>query len=100
MGKKVCVISHPDEQFYTFTQGQISRYTLQYDDPKSPAVKYMCITADYARGSVPGQQRLTLSPRCRDMREPLHGAERQQCVVAHRFEGAVGSGVGVCHMQY
>ena len=54
VGKKVCVISHPDRQFYSFTQGQVSRYTVQYDDAKAPPVKYMCITADYARGSSGG----------------------------------------------
>lgn len=54
VGKKVCVISHPDQQFYTFTQGQISRYTVQRDDAKSPGVNYMCITADYAKGSSGG----------------------------------------------
>lgn len=54
VGKKVCVISHPDRQFYTFTQGQISRYTVQRDEEKAPPVKYMCITADYARGSSGG----------------------------------------------
>ena len=54
VGKKVCVISHPDGQFYTFTQGQISRYTMQRDDAAQPPVKYMSITADYARGSSGG----------------------------------------------
>jgi len=54
VGKKVCVISHPDTQFYTFTQGHISRYTAQRDDAAAPPVKYMCITADYARGSSGG----------------------------------------------
>jgi serine protease Do len=54
VGRKVCVISHPDRQFYSFTQGQISRYTVQYDEENGPGVKYMCITADYARGSSGG----------------------------------------------
>ena len=54
VGRKICIISHPDAQFYTFTQGQISRYTMQRDDAKSPPVKYMCVTADYARGSSGG----------------------------------------------
>jgi S1-C subfamily serine protease len=54
VGKRVAVISHPDSQFYTFTQGHITRYTMQYDSPKSPPVKYMSITADYARGSSGG----------------------------------------------
>ncbi len=54
VGRKVCVISHPDGQFYTFTQGQISRYTVQRDDAAADPVKYMCITADYARGSSGG----------------------------------------------
>jgi serine protease Do len=54
VGKKVCVISHPDNQFYSFTQGEISRYTLQRDAPGQPPVKYMSITADYARGSSGG----------------------------------------------
>jgi serine protease Do len=54
VGKKVCVISHPDSQFYTFTQGNITRYTLQRDDPKNPLVKYMSISAEFARGSSGG----------------------------------------------
>jgi serine protease Do len=54
VGKKIAVISHPDSQFYSFTQGEISRYTIQRDAPETPAVKYMCITADYARGSSGG----------------------------------------------
>lgn len=54
VGRKICIISHPDAQFYTFTQGQISRYTMQRDDAKAPPVKYMCVTADYARGSSGG----------------------------------------------
>jgi serine protease Do len=54
VGKKVCVISHPDSQFYSFTQGHVSRYTTQRDDAKAPPVKYMCITADFARGSSGG----------------------------------------------
>jgi S1-C subfamily serine protease len=54
VGKRVCVISHPDRQFYTFTQGQISRYTVQYDEAGAPGIKYMSITADFARGSSGG----------------------------------------------
>lgn len=54
VGKRVYVISHPDRQFYTFTQGEITRYTIQYDEEKAPGVKYMSITADFARGSSGG----------------------------------------------
>jgi hypothetical protein len=54
VGKKVFVISHPDHQFYTFTQGHITRYTVQYDDPKQPPIKYLCTTAEFARGSSGG----------------------------------------------
>jgi serine protease Do len=54
VGKKVYVISHPDSQFYTFTQGQVNRYTLQRDDPKAPLVKYMSVSAEFARGSSGG----------------------------------------------
>ncbi len=54
VGKRVSVISHPDGQFYSFTQGEISRYTIQRNAPETPPVKYMSITADYARGSSGG----------------------------------------------
>lgn len=54
VGKQVCVISHPDSQFYTFTQGDITRYSLDRDNPKHPKVKYMSTTAEFARGSSGG----------------------------------------------
>ena len=54
VGSNVCVISHPDRQFYTFTQGQISRYTVQRDGEKAPLVNYLCTTAEFARGSSGG----------------------------------------------
>ena len=54
VGSRISVISHPDQQFYTFTQGTITRYTLQRDEAGQELVPYMCISADYARGSSGG----------------------------------------------
>jgi len=34
VGNAIAVISHPDQQFYTFTQGSITRYTLLREKPE------------------------------------------------------------------
>ncbi len=47
-GNPVTVVSHPDGQFYTLTQGYVSRYT------KNHGKVVMNITADYAKGSSGG----------------------------------------------
>lgn len=54
VGNPIAVISHPDQQFYTFTQGSITRYTLLREKPESPPVPYLCVSADFARGSSGG----------------------------------------------
>jgi hypothetical protein len=54
VGNAVSVISHPDQQFYTFTQGAITRYTLLREKPEQPPVPYLCVSADFARGSSGG----------------------------------------------
>lgn len=52
VGSKVCAISHPDGQYYTLTEGIISRYCMR--SVKSTEVPQMAITADFARGSSGG----------------------------------------------
>lgn len=52
VGSKVCAVSHPDGQFYTLTEGIISRYCVH--NVKSVEVPKMAITADFARGSSGG----------------------------------------------
>ena len=54
VGNPIAVISHPDQQFYTFTQGSITRYTLLREKPEQPPVPYLCVSADFARGSSGG----------------------------------------------
>jgi S1-C subfamily serine protease len=49
VGSKVCAISHPDSQYYTLTEGIISRYCVR--TTKGAEVPLMAITADYAKGS-------------------------------------------------
>ena len=49
VGTPVWAISHPDHDFYTFTDGIIARYGLQPMGPNE--VKLMSVTADFARGS-------------------------------------------------
>lgn len=48
VGNPVTVVSHPNGQFYTLTQGYISRYKMKKNIP------IMNITADYAKGSSGG----------------------------------------------
>jgi serine protease Do len=48
VGSSIYVISHPDQRFYTFTQGTISRYYMSLPSQKLP---WMAITADFAKGS-------------------------------------------------
>ncbi len=49
VGTPVVVISHPDNGFYTMTQGIVSRYFTQ-KKPGAP-VRRLAITADFAKGS-------------------------------------------------
>ena len=52
IGDKVYVLSHPDNCYYSMTDGIISRYVIPPNRPtKFP---YITITADYARGSSGG----------------------------------------------
>lgn len=48
VGRPVTVISHPSGQFYTLTQGYVSRYC------EKDARSIMNVTADYAKGSSGG----------------------------------------------
>lgn len=47
VGARVALVSHPDSHFYTFSSGEISRYSI---DPKL-RTKRIEITAAFARGS-------------------------------------------------
>lgn len=49
VGSRISLISHPDNRFFVFTSGIVSRYFLtRRNGTKSPM---MAITADYAKGS-------------------------------------------------
>jgi serine protease Do len=54
VGQRIGVISHPDSQFFTFTQGEITRYTVQHDEKHDLGVRFMSVSADFARGSSGG----------------------------------------------
>ncbi len=50
VGSAVVVISHPESSFYVMTDGIVSRYA-RHDCKKHRNARYMCITADFAKGS-------------------------------------------------
>lgn len=52
VGAKVDLISHPNQRFYTLTEGRIARYFMMERDRKQ--VSAMSITADFGRGSSGG----------------------------------------------
>lgn len=54
VGAKISVISHPSGNHYTFTCGEVSRYSRSPARENRPAVTWMSITADYAQGSSGG----------------------------------------------
>jgi S1-C subfamily serine protease len=54
VGSAVHVISHPDNQFYTQTSGEVARYYRHPPRGKRKAAVWMSITADYAKGSSGG----------------------------------------------
>jgi S1-C subfamily serine protease len=49
VGAWVAVLSHPGNQFFTFTQGHVTRYTQNSSDGKRQ--RWMSLTADFAYGS-------------------------------------------------
>ncbi|MDG1892697.1 MAG: trypsin-like peptidase domain-containing protein [Verrucomicrobiota bacterium] len=49
VGAKVDLISHPNQRFYTLSEGKVSRYFLRKH--KDTPVPTMSITADFGRGS-------------------------------------------------
>ena len=49
VGAKVDLISHPNQNFYTLSQGRVARYFMTQRDKKT--VPAMAITADFGRGS-------------------------------------------------
>ena len=52
VGAKVDLISHPNQRFYTLTEGRVARYFIMQRDRKQ--VSAMSITADFGRGSSGG----------------------------------------------
>ena len=49
VGAKVDLISHPNQNFYTLSEGRVARYFMTHRDKKT--VPAMAITADFGRGS-------------------------------------------------
>ncbi len=49
VGAKVDLISHPNQKFYTLSEGRVARYFMTQRDRKT--VPAMAITADFGRGS-------------------------------------------------
>ncbi|MBT3843113.1 MAG: trypsin-like peptidase domain-containing protein, partial [Verrucomicrobia bacterium] len=49
VGAKVDLISHPNQKFYTLSEGRVARYFMTQRDKKT--VSAMSITADFGRGS-------------------------------------------------
>ena len=49
VGAKVDLISHPNQNFYTLSEGRVARYFMTQRDKKT--VSAMAITADFGRGS-------------------------------------------------
>ena len=52
VGAKVDLVSHPNQRFYTLTEGRVARYFMMQRDRKQ--VSAMSITADFGRGSSGG----------------------------------------------
>ncbi len=54
VGRPISIISHPNGELFTFTQGTISRYASRAVEPSSPTIGWMFVTADFAIGSSGG----------------------------------------------
>jgi hypothetical protein len=55
VGSWVGVLSHPGHQWFTFTQGHVTRYTKNFGDtPEAKGERWMTVTADFAGGSSGG----------------------------------------------
>jgi S1-C subfamily serine protease len=55
VGSWVGVLSHPGHQWFTFTQGQVTRYTKNFGGTEeNKGERWMSVTADYAGGSSGG----------------------------------------------
>jgi S1-C subfamily serine protease len=55
VGSWVGVLSHPGHQWFTFTQGHVSRYTKNFGGAEeNKGERWMSVTADYAGGSSGG----------------------------------------------
>lgn len=54
VGDRVHVISHPDNRFFTYTSGSVSRMFAKRARGRELPATWMTITADFARGSSGG----------------------------------------------
>jgi len=54
VGQRVHAITHPNQQYYFYSSGEISRFFMHYSAPNQPPVRRVGISADYARGSSGG----------------------------------------------
>ena len=54
VGASIYVISHPDDHFFTLSQGIVSRYFSRPGGRGRPYVPFMAVTADFAKGSSGG----------------------------------------------
>lgn len=52
VGTEVSIISHPENRFFSFSRGLVSRYTARGGDTAKPPL--MQVTADFAKGSSGG----------------------------------------------
>jgi hypothetical protein len=50
VGAAISILGHPGDCYYTFTQGNVTRYSLTSIDEGEP-IKWMGVSADYAAGS-------------------------------------------------
>jgi S1-C subfamily serine protease len=54
VGSWVGVLSHPGHQWFTFTQGHVTRYTRNFGGPEARGERWMSVTAEFAGGSSGG----------------------------------------------
>jgi S1-C subfamily serine protease len=51
VGSRVRVLSHPDDHFFTLTEGMVSRYVSLPPERAAGGVTFMAVTADFGAGS-------------------------------------------------
>lgn len=54
VGSPIWILSHPDDHFYTLSEGIVSRYYVQNFNRSKAKVNMLAVTADFAKGSSGG----------------------------------------------